>query len=59
LDLYYTWYKHSEIEEGGALLVRPDGVVAWRNKHAASDSQGAERQLRTVLGSLLDRPQFA
>ena len=59
LDLYYTWYKHSEIDEGGALLVRPDGVVAWRNKHPVRDSKDAERRLRTVLSSVLDQPEHA
>ena len=55
LDLYYTWYRRSEIDEGGALLVRPDGVVAWRNRHAVSDSEDARRQLRRALATLLDQ----
>jgi hypothetical protein len=35
-----------EIEEAGALLVRPDGVVAWRNKEGTSDVKDASRQAR-------------
>ena len=27
---YCSWHAVREIEEAGALLVRPDGVVAWR-----------------------------
>ena len=29
-DVYGTWNAKSEIHEAGALLVRPDGYVAWR-----------------------------
>ena len=29
-DVYGTWSKKSEIHEAGAVLVRPDGYVAWR-----------------------------
>ena len=55
LDLYYTWSRRSEIEEGGALLVRPDGVIAWRSRHPADRSEDAQRRLRAALASLLDR----
>lgn len=30
LDSYYRWHELREVEESGAILVRPDGVVAWR-----------------------------
>ncbi|MFE7562608.1 FAD-dependent oxidoreductase [Kitasatospora sp. NPDC057500] len=34
----------------GALLVRPDGFVAWRSEHPVDDPEAAvERALRTVL----------
>ena len=35
----------------GALLIRPDGFIAWRVR-------AAERDPRTVLGSVLDRVLF-
>jgi putative polyketide hydroxylase len=38
------------IGQDGALLVRPDGYVAWRSEGATSDAHGeAERVLRAVL----------
>ncbi|HWE89858.1 MAG TPA: FAD-dependent oxidoreductase [Pseudonocardiaceae bacterium] len=40
------------IENGGASLVRPDGVVAWRSAHEVSDPDST---LRGVLTRLLDR----
>ena len=30
-DAYHDWHRAREIEEAGALLVRPDGYVAWRH----------------------------
>ncbi|MET8703832.1 FAD-dependent monooxygenase [Kitasatospora sp. NPDC004723] len=38
------------IRPDGALLVRPDGFVAWRSEHPADDPEAAvEHALRTVL----------
>ena len=54
-DLYSTWHGLREIEEAGALLVRPDGVVAWRRHRAAVDVAQAKRELELALASLLDR----
>ncbi len=54
-DLYATWQGLREIEEAGALLVRPDGVVAWRHRGGAADSAQAKRELELALASLLDR----
>lgn len=48
-DLYCNWNAVREIEEAGALLVRPDGVVAWR-QHAAAKSAA---EARTVLAAAL------
>jgi Aromatic-ring hydroxylase, C-terminal len=39
-DLYCEWQRVREIEEAGALLVRPDGVVAWRSKDGAVGCPG-------------------
>jgi putative polyketide hydroxylase len=37
------------VNPGGAVLVRPDGVIAWRAKGVAADQQ---RELRRVLARL-------
>jgi 2,4-dichlorophenol 6-monooxygenase len=55
LDAYYTWYRLREIEEAGALLVRPDGIVAWRQVQAELDASTARATLRRVLDAVLDR----
>jgi 2,4-dichlorophenol 6-monooxygenase len=50
-DPFGDWARASEIEDNGALLVRPDEVVAWRAKgaakNAAAELGGA---LRRILG---------
>jgi 2,4-dichlorophenol 6-monooxygenase len=51
-DLYYDWAKLREIEESGALLVRPDKHVAWRVMALPEDPAGA---LRTAVAELLGR----
>jgi 2,4-dichlorophenol 6-monooxygenase len=52
---YCSWQAVREIEEAGALLVRPDGVVAWRQFGAAADVAQAKRAIEQALGSVLDR----
>jgi 2,4-dichlorophenol 6-monooxygenase len=42
-----------EIAEAGALLVRPDGVVAWRQSGGAHDLEDAQVQLRSALRRVL------
>jgi len=56
LDSYCAWQALREIEESGALLVRPDGIVAWR-RHSGEglDVASAGAVLDTALASLLDR----
>ena len=51
-DLYYDWAKLREVEENGALLVRPDKHIAWRSMSLPEDPAGA---LRTALATLLGR----
>ena len=53
-DLYWEWQRLREIEEAGALLVRPDGVVAWRQMEAAVDVADAEARLSAALCAVLD-----
>lgn len=54
-DAYCSWHGVREIDEAGVLLVRPDGVVAWRCHHAVADAHEAQRALEQALASLLDR----
>jgi len=54
-DVYCSWHAVREIEEAGALLVRPDGVVAWRRKAGVADSAQAREELEQALASLLDQ----
>ncbi|MGW3122762.1 FAD-dependent oxidoreductase [Streptomyces sp. NPDC001107] len=51
-DLYYDWAKLREVEESGAILVRPDKHVAWRSMSLASDPEAA---LRGALAQLLGK----
>lgn len=53
-DHYYHWHAMREIDEDGALLVRPDGVIAWRRQHGASDIAQARDELEQALSLLLD-----
>lgn len=56
LDSYCAWRALREIEESGALLVRPDGIVAWR-RHSGDelDAARAGAVLDAALARLLDR----
>jgi 2,4-dichlorophenol 6-monooxygenase len=58
-DLYCDWQRIREIEEGGALLVRPDGHVAWRSVDAIGDADTAHEMLRTAISQVLDLPADA
>jgi 2,4-dichlorophenol 6-monooxygenase len=54
-DPYFNWYRLREMPEAGALLVRPDGVVAWRQSAAVTPLAEAQEQLRLALQRLLAR----
>jgi 2,4-dichlorophenol 6-monooxygenase len=56
-DVYCNWSAVREIEEAGALLVRPDGVVAWRNKQGVADADQASRELSAALSKVLSASQ--
>ncbi len=58
-DPYFYWARIREIEEGGALLVRPDGVVAWRHKQSVAAPQDAGEHLSTALEAVLGRTKTA
>lgn len=51
-DPYCEWQRRREIPESGALLVRPDGYVAWRCRGAVQDPAEAQQRLETALASL-------
>lgn len=55
LDAYCTWQRMREIHEAGALLVRPDGFIAWRQSEPVWDEDEAVRQLRAAIAAVLDR----
>ncbi|WP_421955270.1 FAD-dependent monooxygenase [Polaromonas sp.] len=56
-DIYCNWHAIREIDEAGALLVRPDGVIAWRNKSGVADSKVAKRELAHALAAVLSNEQ--
>jgi 2,4-dichlorophenol 6-monooxygenase len=50
-DLYYDWSKLREVEEGGALLVRPDKHIGWRCHSLPEDPATSLREaLVSILG---------
>ena len=52
-DVYCDWQAVREIEEAGALLVRPDGVVAWRHATGVADANEAWQALEKALTAVL------
>ena len=52
-DPYRDWARIREIEEAGALLIRPDGYIAWRQPAATFDDNQAFTQLQTALTAVL------
>jgi 2,4-dichlorophenol 6-monooxygenase len=51
-DLYYDWARIREVEEDGAILVRPDKFVGWRSLTLPDSPRDA---LRAAMASLLGR----
>jgi putative polyketide hydroxylase len=51
-DMSHTWCKTYGIEEDGALLIRPDGFVAWRQRAMVRDPQ---TELSHVVDQLFGR----
>ncbi|MGY4426861.1 2,4-dichlorophenol 6-monooxygenase [Bradyrhizobium sp. JR6.1] len=52
LDIYADWYRQSEVDEDGCVLVRPDMYVAWRAREAAGNASDV---LLDVFGQILGR----
>ncbi|MFV3378329.1 FAD-dependent monooxygenase [Pseudomonas sp. NY11226] len=52
-DLYCDWQSVREVHEAGAILVRPDGYVAWRQSDAVWTADDAVVQLQQALQNVL------
>ncbi|MBY8929752.1 FAD-dependent monooxygenase [Pseudomonas sp. Wu6] len=52
-DAYFDWQRVREIDEAGAILVRPDGYIAWRQSEAVWSVEGAITQLQGALEKVL------
>lgn len=50
IDIYADWYRGSEVEEDGCVLVRPDMFIGWRARQASTT---AAEDLVEVFGKLL------
>lgn len=59
LDPYYEWQRIREIEEAGAILVRPDGYVAWRECAPVYDIELANQKLCEAIATILDHAGVA
>ncbi|MGI5219165.1 FAD-dependent monooxygenase [Nocardia sp. CA-290969] len=55
IDPYGYWRQVREIDEAGALLVRPDGYIAWRHSAPIWDDTEALTSLENALTMILDR----
>ena len=53
LDPYGYWHAVREIHEAGAILVRPDGYVAWRQCDPVWEADRAHDELERALASIL------
>ncbi|GHP19104.1 2,4-dichlorophenol 6-monooxygenase [Rhodococcus sp. NKCM2511] len=56
LDPYGYWHRLREVHEAGAILVRPDGYVAWRHTEPLWDDAEALASLQGALSSILSSP---
>ncbi|HKO93784.1 MAG TPA: FAD-dependent monooxygenase, partial [Polyangiaceae bacterium] len=55
-DPYLAWARLRDIDEAGALLVRPDGYIAWRQAAGVWNEDEALIQLRGALSAVLGKP---
>lgn len=57
-DVYFSWHRIREIHDGGMLLVRPDGVVAYRYMDPVAESNEAfdllDGAIRQLMGEYCD-----
>lgn len=52
-DPYRSWASAREMDEAGALLVRPDGYIAWRHAEAVWNREEASVKLTDTIRSVL------
>ena len=57
MDVSGQWGAVREVGEGGAVLVRPDGHVAWRC-HGGRGAAAAATELRTAVAATLCLPSL-
>ncbi|KAL6416025.1 2,4-dichlorophenol 6-monooxygenase [Ilyonectria robusta] len=50
IDHNSTWASLNQLQPGGAILVRPDNMVAWRSSRPSDDGT---RDLTTAMGAIL------
>lgn len=55
-DLYFDWARVREIDEDGALLVRPDKIISWRALSMPDDPEAA---LSAALTQILSREELS
>jgi 2-polyprenyl-6-methoxyphenol hydroxylase-like FAD-dependent oxidoreductase len=53
IDVYSDWSRSKEVEDSGAILVRPDRFIAWRAQIALSNEAACTEKLLLVLRSVL------
>jgi 2,4-dichlorophenol 6-monooxygenase len=51
-DIYYDWARIREVDEDGAILVRPDKFIGWRVMTLPSDPEAALRSAMTRICAL-------
>lgn len=56
IDPYGNWHRIREVHEAGAILVRPDGYVAWRQVEPVWDDADALNELADALAAVLSNP---
>lgn len=59
IDPYGNWHRIREIHEAGAILVRPDGYVAWRQTDAVWDDAAALTELADAMTAILSNHEGA
>lgn len=55
-DVHSKWRQLSGVGDEGAVLVRPDGIVAWRSKSTKGNST---EEMTTVLAKILRLPSIS
>ena len=58
-DPYRSWDRLREVHDAGAVLVRPDGFVAWRHLDAQWDDDEAQAALTEALTHILSNGDHA